>query len=181
MRKLATITLSFILLATAVGASAQMAPPTPAPELKKLDYFSGGWTIDATIGPGPWGSGGKFTSTGTDEWLKGNFFLVGHGDFSLPAELGGSGSAVSIFGYDPDKKVYTEDRFDSNGQHQKSTGTLSGDTWTWTSENNYNGMTIQGRLTMKVVSPTSYTTRYEVSADGGGTWMAFWDGKATKK
>jgi len=41
-------------------------------------------------------------------------------------------------------------------------------------------MTIQGRLTLKMVSPTSYTTKYEVSADGGSTWLAFWEGKATK-
>jgi len=30
------------------------------------------------------------------------------------------------------------------------------------------------------MSPTSYTTKYEVSADGGSTWLAFWEGKATK-
>ena len=181
MKTLVTIALGFILLITAAGASAQMSPPTPAPELKKLDYFSGSWTTDATIGAGPWGSGGKFSATGTDEWMKGNFFLVGHDDFTLPAELGGGGSATAILGYDPDKKVYTEDRFDSNGRHQKSTGTLSGDTWTWTTENDYNGMTIQGRLTIKMTSATSYTTKYEVSADGGTTWMPFWEGKATKK
>jgi len=181
LKTLAGIALGLILIITSSGASAQMSPPTPAPELKKLDYFSGSWTVDATIGPGPWGSGGKFSATGTDEWTKGNFFLLGHDEFTLPAELGGGGSATAILGYDPDKKVYTEDRFDSNGRHEKSTGTLSGDTWTWTSENNYNGMTIQGRLTMKVVSPTSYVTKYEVSADGGATWLAFWEGKATKK
>ena len=181
MKTLATIALGFILITTAVGASAQMGPPTPAPELKKLEYFSGSWTIDATIGPGPWGSGGKFSSTGTGEWMKGDFFLVEHNDFTLPAELGGGGSATAVLGYDADKKVYIEDRFDSNGRHEKSTGTLSGDTWTWTSENNYNGMTIQGRLTMKVASPTSYTSKYEVSADGGASWMVFWEGKATKR
>ncbi len=42
-------------------------------------------------------------------------------------------------------------------------------------------MTIQSRLIMKVTSPTSYTSKYEVSADGGTNWMLFWDGKATKK
>lgn len=181
MKKLAVMTSGLVVILAAISAAAQMSPPTPAPELKKLDYFIGTWNIDATIGPGPWGAGGKFTATGTDEWLKGNFFIVGHDDFSLPAEMGGSGTAVTIMSYDPDKKVYTEERYDSNGQHQKSSGTVNGDIWTWTSENNYGGMTIQGRLTIKVVSPTSYTTKYEVSADGGATWMPFWDGKATKK
>ena len=181
MKKYSTILCGVVVLIAGVSASAQMGPPTPAPELKKLDYFAGSWTIDATIGQGPWGSGGKFTSTGTEDWQQGNFFLVGKDEFTLPAELGGSGKGMSVMGYDPDKKVYTEERFDSRGQHTKSTGTLAGDTWTWTSENNYGGMVIQGRLTIKVLSPTSYTTKYEVSADGGSSWMPFWDGKATKK
>jgi Protein of unknown function (DUF1579) len=119
MKTSATMAFAFILIISAVDASAQMGPPTPAPELKKLDHFSGSWTSEATIGQGPWGSGGKFSATGTDEWMKGNLFLVGHSDFTLPAEPGGGGSAIAILGYDPDKKVYTEERFDSRGQHQK--------------------------------------------------------------
>ena len=62
-----------------------------------------------------------------------------------------------------------------------TTGALNGDTWTWTGSSNYNGMTIQSRMIIKVVSSTSYTSKYEVSADGGANWMPFWDGKATKK
>lgn len=181
MKRSLSIAVGLLVILAATAAMAQMAPPTPAPELKKLDYFAGTWNIEATIGPGPWGAGGKFTANGTDEWLKGDFFLVGHSDFTLPADMGGSGSALSILGYDSDKKVYTEERFDSNGRHEVTTGTLNGDTWTWTGENNYGGMTIQFRSTMKEVSPTSYTMKYEVSADGGSTWMTFWDGKATKK
>lgn len=181
MKRNTMIALGLIFVLASLTAVAQMAPPTPAPELKKLDFFAGNWSVEATIVAGPWGSGGKFTATGNGEWMKGGFFLVSHSDFSLPAELGGSGTALSIFSYDSDKKTYKEERFDSNGRQETVTGALNGDTWTWTTENNYNGMTIQGRLTMKVLSPTSYTSKYEVSADGGGTWMSFWEGKATKK
>jgi len=81
MKKCAVAVVGVVVIMAALSAAAQMGPPTPAPELKKLDYFIGTWTIDATIGPGPWGAGGKFTSTGTDEWLKGNFFVIGHADF----------------------------------------------------------------------------------------------------
>ena len=168
-----------IVVLASIAAVAQMA--TPAPEIKKLDYFTGNWTIDATIPSGPWGAGGKFTSTGANEWLKGGFFVISRGDFSMPPELGGNGSGVAIFGYDADKKVYTEDRFDSSGKHVTMTATLNGDTWTWSGENSYSGMAIKQRLTMKVTSPTSYTSKYEVSADGGASWMTFWEGKATKK
>ena len=176
-----TLSAIFILAVSSVAAVAQMGPPSPAPELKKLDYFAGTWTTDATIGQGPWGSGGKFADTDTVEWMKGDFYLVNHSDFTLPAELGGSGASLAILGYDADKKVYTEERFDSTGRHVIATGTLNGDTWIWISENNYNGMMIQARVTMKVTSPTSYTTKYEVSGDGGTNWMPFWEGKVTKK
>ena len=63
----------FIFTFLAAAASAQMSA-TPAPELKKLDYFSGTWSSEATIAPGPWGPGGKFSDTVTTEWMKGGFF-----------------------------------------------------------------------------------------------------------
>lgn len=180
MKRYATIA-GMLVITLAAAAAAQTAAPSPAPELKKLDYFTGNWTTDATVSSGPWGAGGKFTSSGTGEWLKGGFFLISRGNFSMPAELGGDGAAIAIFGYDADKKAYTEDRFDSLGRHVVLTGTLNGDTWTWMGENNYNGMTIKSRMTIKAASPSSYTSKYEVSADGGANWMPFWEGKGTKK
>jgi len=171
--------LGLMIVLMSAAAVAQMGPTTPAPELKKLDYYTGNWTIDATIVSGPWGAGGKFTATRTGEWMKGGFFAVTHSDFSLPTEMGGSGTALAVMSYDPDKKVYTEETFGNDGRHQIRTGTLDGDTWTWTGEANY-GVVIQQRLTIKATSPTSFTTKYEVSADGGATWMPFWDGKGTK-
>ena len=130
------ISIAFTLILLAAGAFAQMAPPTPAPELKKLDYFVGNWATEATVAPGPWGGGGKFTDTDHVEWRKGSFYLLSHSDFSLPPEVGGEGSSLSVLGYDTDKKVYTEERFDSTGRHVVMTGTLNGDTLTWTGENN---------------------------------------------
>ncbi|HEX6803447.1 MAG TPA: DUF1579 family protein [Terriglobales bacterium] len=175
-----TVALGLILFVMSAGAVAQMNPD-PSPEVKKLDYFTGNWSVDATIGSGPWGAGGKFAATSTAEWMKGGFFVVTHSDFSLPSDMGASGTGLSILSYDPGKKVYTDESFDSNGRHEIMTGTLAGDTWIWTGEQNYGGMPIQQRMTMKVTSPTSYTSKYEVSADGGATWMPFWDGKGTKK
>jgi Protein of unknown function (DUF1579) len=170
-----------LVLAFTSVSFAQVGSSSPSPEVNKLDYFSGNWTIEATVNPGPWGAGGKFISNGTCEWLKGGYFVVSRVEFSMPAELGGDGTALAVFGYDADKKSYTEDRFDSQGRHLITTGTLSGDTWTWSGENNYGGMTIKQRLSMKVTSPNSYTSKYEVSADGDANWMPFWEGKATKK
>ena len=168
-----------LVLAASATVLAQMT--APAPELKKLDYFVGNWITEATVLPGPWGAGGKFTDNVETEWMKGGFFQVRHSEFAMPPELGGAGTTLAVLGYDADKNGYTEERFDSMGRHTAMTGTLSGDVWTWTGETKYGGMTIQSRLTIKMTSPTSYTSKYEVSADGGANWMPFWDGKGTKK
>jgi hypothetical protein len=181
MKRNTILALGLVLVLTSGVGIAQTETPTPAPELKKLDYFTGNWSSEAAIAQGPWGAGGKFTDTVSSEWMKGNFFVLSHADFALPMELGGAGTSVAILGYDTDKRTYTSERFDSVGRREVKTGTLNGDTWTWTGENNYGGMTIQTRMTMKVISPTAYTSKYEVSADGGTTWMPFWEGKATKK
>jgi hypothetical protein len=176
-----TVALGFILALTSVAVVAQMSPPTPSPELKKLDYFTGSWTSEATIASGPWGAGGKFADTVSAEWMKGGFFVVSHSDYSMPAEMGGPGTSMSVLGYDPDKKIYTEERFDSAGRHVIMTGSLNGDTWMWTGENQYGGMTIHSRITIKMISSTSYSSNYEISIDGGASWMPFWNGKATKR
>ena len=172
------IFLAAIVLAS-LSAWAQMAPK-PSPEVKKLDYFVGSWTTDATIAPGPWGNGGKFTATGTTEWMDGSFFVVTHSDFKMPPELGGDGKELSLMGYDTQQNTYVYEGFNSQGNHESSKGSVSGDTWTWTSEANYGGQDVKQKLTMKVLSPTSYSVKFEVSTDGT-TWLPFFEGKATKK
>ena len=160
-------------------AWAQMVPK-PGPEVKKLDYFVGTWSIEGTIAQGPWGAGGKFTSQDKTEWLPGNFFVEGHSDFKMPPEVGGDGTETSYMGYDTTKNVYTYDAFSSQGRHDVYQGSVSGDTWTWNSEANYEGTDVKQKMTAKILSPTSYSMKFEVSTDGTN-WMTFMDCKATKK
>lgn len=167
------------ILFLAATAVAQM-PSKPAADLKKLDYFLGTWNVEGSIPPGPWGAGGKFNAIHTAEWMSGNSFIVTHSDFKMPGDLGGEGQRTSFTGFDPDQNVYTFNAFDSNGHRETSQGTLSADTWTWSSTENYGGQPIQQRMTIKPVSPTSYNFKIEVSVDGTN-WMTFMDAKATRK
>ena len=167
------------LILVSFSAWAQM-PAKPGPEVKKLDYFVGTWTTEGTVAQGPWGMGGKFSSTDTTEWMSGDFFVVGHSDFKMPPEIGGDGKEMSLMGYDTTQNVYTYDGYNSQGRHESSKGTVTGDTWTWTSEANYGGQDIKQKMTMKVLTPTSYTMKFEISLDGT-SWMTFMEGKATKK
>lgn len=175
-----TTILATALLLFAGSAWAQMTPPKPGAEVKKLDYFVGNWTTEGTIAQGPWGAGGKFTSTDSTEWMTGNFFLISHATFKMPPEVGGDGTGTAVMGYDTDQNTYTYDAYNSQGRREVSKGTVTGDTWTWTSTANYGGQEISQKMTMKILSPTSYSMKFDVSIDGTN-WMPFMEGKATKK
>ena len=173
---LAAVSVCFALL-TVASLYAQMGPPTPAPELKKLEMLAGDWVGEGTMTMAPGAPASKWTEKTHAEWMEGNFFLVEHSDMDLAAM--GKGKELALMGYDPDKKVYTYRSFNSWGEAEDSTGTLDGDTWTWTSDEHMNGMTMKGRFTMKITSPKSYTMKFEISQDGTN-WTSVMEGKATK-
>jgi hypothetical protein len=173
--KRTSVTLLGMLLFS-VAAVAQMGPPKPGPELKKLDYFLGTWTSDGDMKPGPMGPGGKFTSTGHGEWMDGGFFLVIHSDFKSGM---GNSTGTAYMGYDPQEKVYTYDEFNSMGENIHSKGAVDGDTWSWSNDMKMGQQTMKAHYTMKALSPTSYTFKFEVSSDGS-KWDTVMDGKATK-
>lgn len=161
------------LLVIASTALAQVQMPTPLPEVKKLDYFVGAWKTEGNMKAGPYGPGGQVTGTDTAEWMRGNFFIVVHSNFKGAM---GSGMELSVLGYDPAKKVYTFDSFNSSGEHETATGTLDGDTWTWNSESQ--GM--KWRYTEKMLSPTSYNIKFEMAAPDG-TWSTMMEATSTKQ
>jgi hypothetical protein len=174
---LAVLVVSFALL-TAVSLQAQ-APPPPAAELQKLDFLTGHWAVEGTATMGPPGTPTtKWTETSDDEWMDGKYFLVEHHDMDLGAM--GKGKEMAVYGYDSENKVYTRTAFDSWGEAEKATGTVNGDTWVWNSDEHMGGMPMKGRFTLKVLSPTSFTMKFELSQDGT-TWMTAVEGKATKK
>lgn len=178
MRRISiALCLGFLALFAVGSIQAQMMAP-PAPELKKLDFMSGNWTAEGTINPSPGMPGGKFAETSQAEWMDGNYFLVEHSDGDFGAM--GKAKELAVMGYDADRKVYTYHAFSSTGENESATGTVDGDTWTWTSDEHMGGMTMKGRYTMKVLSPTSYTMKFELSQDGTN-WMTAMEGKATKK
>jgi hypothetical protein len=166
-----------LLVLMAVSAHAQMGQ-TPAPELKKLDFMTGDWKSEGTMNPAPGMPGGKFSITSHVDWMDGNFFLVDHSDMDMGQM--GKGKELSVMGYDSDRKVYTYTAFNSMGEAESATGTVDGDTWTWLSDEHFGGTTMKGRFTMKVLSPTSYSMKFELSPDGKD-WTTAMEGKATKK
>jgi len=152
----------------------------PGPELKRLDYFVGSWDIEGMISAGSWGAGGKFGWREETKWMAGGFFIIGHWDFTMPAELGGDGEETFVMGYDAKRGVYTFDAFSSQGLHQVSTGRVADDSWIWESEADFGGERLQQRMTMKVLSDRRYELKLEI-APAGGEWATFMEGRAVKK
>ena len=156
------------------------SPAEPGPEVKKLDYFAGTWKGEGTIPPGPWGAGGKYSVTHTQQWLAGRFFLLCHSDIKMPPELGGGSTSDGFTGYDNDKKQYISIGVDSRGGHGETHGTLNDDTWTWTDTATYNGKEMHQRETNQMLSADKYRAIFAVS-DDGIKWTVMMDTIVTRK
>jgi hypothetical protein len=98
--KLRTV-LALILLAGTISAQ---TPAKPGPEVQKLDFFVGTWKAEGTIPPGPWGAGGKYSVTHTNEWMSGNFFLISHSESKMPPGLGGDRTSIRLQATTPTRK-----------------------------------------------------------------------------
>jgi hypothetical protein len=150
--------------------------PMPGPEHKKLEYLAGRWKSEGELKPGPFGPGGKITATDHNEMFPGGFFLVVHSTGTSPM---GEMHEMGVMGYDAAGKTYTWDGFSNMGEHEVAKGTIEGNTWTWTGEQEMNGKTMKVRYTMKELSPSAYSFTYDYSPDGAN-WTNVMEGKATK-
>ena len=148
------------------------APPQPGPEHKKLEYFVGKWTVETEIKANELLPAGKSVGTETGTLGPGGFYVESRAEGQFGARLG-------IIAYDSHAKVYTSYYASSVGLVGTGTGTVNGNTWTWMVEDKYAGKAIKGRTTITMLSPTEYTSKYEM-ADGKGGYTTILESKATK-
>jgi hypothetical protein len=174
-RTIGLVAICVLLLAVSIQARAPQEPPKPGPEVKRLAYFVGNWKEEGKSTAH--GMEGPVSSTQKWEWVSGGFFIVGHSDNKSPV---GEFQIMAVVGYDPGTKMYTYNAFDSWGELVTAKGSVSGDTWTWTTEMMMGGKSIKTRLTEKEVSETQYTLKYESSPDGGNTWTSDLESTFTK-
>lgn len=166
-----------VLAGGAVSVLAQAPPaPKPGPEHKAMEYFVGKWTGQAELKPGPFGPGGKMTSSDTCEWFTGGFQVVCRNE---GAGVMGNMKGLGIMSYNAGDKAYNFYIIDSMGVSELSAGTKSGNTWTFTADSTVGGMTFKSRYSIVEASPTSYTFKWEMSQDGT-KWATVVEGKTTK-
>jgi hypothetical protein len=152
--------------------------PKPTPEHARLGYFVGKWEGEGEWKPGPMGPGGKVTSSDTCEWFEGRFSVICRSEGTTPA---GPMKSIGILGYSSEEKVYTYYGVDNTNMTMASVpkGTLKGDTWTYTDESTMGGKKVKSRVTIKEVSPTSYTFKMEMQGPDG-KWAPAMESKQTK-
>src|SRR5271155_464696 len=153
-------------------AQAPPTPPQPGPEHKKLEYFLGKWTGESEIKANEFVPAGKTVGTVTDTLGLGGFYVEQRAESQL-------GTTLGIMGYDSHAKVYTSYYANSVGLVGTAAGTVNGNTWTWMVEDKYAGKAVKGRTTITMLSPTQYTSKYEM-ADGKGGYTTILESKATK-
>lgn len=168
--------LAAVVLMSALGV-AQMEMPKPGPEHKKLDVFTGSWTLDGDLKASPMSPAGKVTETEKCAWMENGFYLVCNIQYT--SKVMGNGAGLSVMGYSKDDKAYTYHEFNSWGEFTDSKGTLDGEKWSWMNEQKMGPTITKGRFIVRVTSPTSYEFNYDVSQDGT-QWTTIMDGKATK-
>jgi hypothetical protein len=157
-----------------VTASAQT--PQPSLETQKLSYFIGTWHADGEMKASMVGPAGKVTNVTRNEWMLNKFFYLTHHEEHNTA---GTFQIVSVTGYDPKTKQYVSYEFDGQGGMGRSTGTVNGNTWTWTSQFMVGKDTVRSRSTVKPTSASSYDFTWEI-APHGTDWTLVQQGKATK-
>ena len=167
-----------VLSASGWQISAAQAPK-PGPEHARLGYFVGKWNAEGDIKPGPMGPGGKMNSTDTCEWYEGRFSVICRYEGNGPM---GASKGMGILGYSAEEKVYAYYAVDNTNMAMASVpkGTVRGDTWTYTDEAVMGGQKVKSRVTIKELSPTAYTFRYEVQG-GDGKWTPVVETKNTKQ
>ena len=174
--------LAFCVVVSLAGvqlAVAQTPPaPKPGPEHQRLGYFVGKWTTEGEMKPGPLGPGGKMSATDNCEWFEGHFSVICHSAGQSPM---GASKSIGILGYSPEEKVYTYYGVDNTNMTMASVpkGTVQGKTWTYNDESMMGGKKMKTRVTIKELSPTSYSFLMEAQGPDG-KWAPMMESTNTK-
>lgn len=173
--------LGFVLLAAqapvAFGQGPTPAQPKPGREIGKLAYYLGSWRGEGEAKAGPFGAGGKLSSTTTCEWFDGGFHLVCRGEEHGPS---GKRAFLNIRAHDEKTQAYTEYGISGLGETEYNTGgTIAGNKKTFAFDVNIDGKPTKLRYVEVQVSPTLFTYEAAASTDAG-PWTVIAEGKVTK-
>jgi len=145
-------------------------------ELARLSVFVGKWNVVVDMAASGVSPAGKFVGINAASWEFDGYFLVMR---IAGKENGRPMSEIQLLGWDPEGKRFTYDSFNSFGRRSSFRGTVSGDTWTWSSETMAGGAKLQVRYVQRFASNEVMTFKIETSTDGAH-WTTAVTGRATR-
>ena len=170
---------AFAAALSAVLAQARTQPaeaPQPGPEVEKLGYFVGAWSMEGETKESPDGPAEKVSGRDMCRWMPGKFFVTCRLEQKGPT---GAVMALGVMGYDPGKKVYTSSSFNNLGMTETATGTFENQTWTWSSDRTLGGKPLKSRIIMSDTTPSGYKFRWQTSVNGK-SWRTKMSGNVRK-
>ena len=156
-------------IAGGLGIPALTAAQT-TPDQKKLDVMVGKWSIEVDTKATPLSPANKASGTEECQWFA-NRHLVCRSDAKGSA---GSYSQMRTLSYVPARKQYAVYTVDSLGSAVVAYGQVTGDTWTFTTEQ----PSFNIRLTLKIAA-SGYTALAEL-AGADGKYLPLSEVKATR-
>ena len=147
------------------GEGAGMEMPEPAPEMKKMDWMIGRWSVDETHEKSQWGPGGTGEGAMEVERGPGGFSHVFTYESTGPM---GSFSGHGMTAWDPQAKVYRTSWTDNMTPGLMiSECREEGNDIVCTSESSMAGPPMTMRTRAINPNPEGWTEVFEVSTDGG--------------
>ena len=161
--------ITVLLLAGLFGIPSITAAQT-SPDQKKLDVMAGKWSIEVDTKATPLSPANKASGTEECQWFA-NRHVVCRSDAKGSA---GAYSQMRTLSYVPARKQYAVYTVDSLGSAVVAYGQVSGDTWTFTTDQ----PSFNIRLTLKVAAG-GYTALAEL-AGVDGKYLPLSEVKATR-
>ena len=163
MRFFAVIKMLAAAIATTTAAlsTARAAGPRTA-DHARLGVFIGEWNVVGDMTPSALSPGGRFAGVHSGAWDFGGYFVVMR---YSGTDNGRPVSQIDLYGWDGDSKRYTYDTFNSLGQRASFTGSVVGDTWTWSAERTMGGTRLLMRMVQHFTADRMMTWKIETSTD----------------
>ena len=138
-----------IATTTAAMSTARAAGPRTA-DHARLGVFIGKWNVVGDMTAGALSPGGRFAGVHSGAWDFGGYFVVMH---YSGTDNGRPVTQIDLYGWDGASKRYTYDTFNSLGQRASFTGSVVGDTWTWSAERTTGGTPLLMRMVQHSARP----------------------------
>lgn len=136
---------------------------TPGPEHVLLGGFVGSWRTSGEVLT-PEAHSAPFRARDTYEWLDGRFFLLHRWDAEMPD---GVTKGIEVIGYDPSRRTYFMQSYDSRGNVGSMQASVTGATWTFWAE----GVRFAGGFRDEGMTFAGVWERRAEDGSGWSQWM----------